>query len=251
MKKICFITTIPLTLRAFVLKTAIYLHENTDWDISFICNSDEKFGNELPEFIHYYPVKMERGISISGLKAIREIKMIFDQQKFDMIQYSTPNADILRAMMNDEKIEEMMWGYSFPVSEYQQKNWIEKLSSDVSSFRAMIEVDGITIGTIILSDIDLRNGSAEIHIKLANEAQRGKGHGTDAVLALINYAFNNLRLNCVYCRVKEDNFASQRMFKKCGFVQDGILRSRVYRNGRFFDFYEYSILREEFYKQQR
>ena len=103
------------------------------------------------------------------------------------------DADILRAMMNDEKIEEMMWGYSFPVSEYQQKNWIEKLSSDGSSFRAMIEVDGITIGTIILSDIDLRNGSAEIHIKLANEAQGGKGHGTDAVLALINYAFNNLR----------------------------------------------------------
>ena len=26
------------------------------------------------------------------------------------------DADILRAMMNDEKIEEMMWGYSFPVS---------------------------------------------------------------------------------------------------------------------------------------
>lgn len=98
MKKICFITTIPLTLRAFVLKTAIYLHENTDWDISFICNSDEKFGNELPEFIHYYPVKMERGISISGLKAIREIKMIFDQQKFDMIQYSTPNASLYAAI---------------------------------------------------------------------------------------------------------------------------------------------------------
>lgn len=98
MKKICFITTIPLTLRAFVLKTAIYLHENTDWDISFICNFDEEFGNELPEFIHYYPVKMERGISISGIKAIREIKKIFDQEKFDMIQYSTPNASLYAAI---------------------------------------------------------------------------------------------------------------------------------------------------------
>lgn len=98
MKKICFITTIPLTLRAFVLKTAIYLHENTDWDISFICNSDEEFSNELPEFIHYYPVKMERGISISGFKAIREIKRIFDREKFDMIQYSTPNASLYAAI---------------------------------------------------------------------------------------------------------------------------------------------------------
>ena len=109
MKKICFITTIPLTLRAFVLKTAIYLHENTDWDISFICNSDEEFGNELPEFIHYYPVKMERGISISGLKAIREIKRIFDQQKFDMIQYSTPNASLYAAIAG--KLSKIPVGY--------------------------------------------------------------------------------------------------------------------------------------------
>ena len=43
MKRICFISTIPLTLRTFVLKTAIYLHENTDWDISFICSEDEEF----------------------------------------------------------------------------------------------------------------------------------------------------------------------------------------------------------------
>ena len=47
MKRICFISTIPLTLRTFVLKTAIYLHENTDWDISFICSEDEEFASEL------------------------------------------------------------------------------------------------------------------------------------------------------------------------------------------------------------
>ena len=70
MKKICFISTIPSTLRTFVLKTAIYLHENTDWDISFICSEDEEFASELPEFIHYFPVPMERGISISGIKSM-------------------------------------------------------------------------------------------------------------------------------------------------------------------------------------
>lgn len=94
MKKICFITTIPLTLKSFVIKTAMYLHENTDWDISFICDYDAAFEKDLPEYIHYFPVKMERGISISGFKAVREIKKIFDREKFDMIQYSTPNASL-------------------------------------------------------------------------------------------------------------------------------------------------------------
>ncbi len=94
MKKICFITTIPLTLNTFVLNTAKYLHENTDWDISFICSDENDFGSSLPKYIHYFPVKMERGISIAGVKAMFEIKKIFKREKFDLIQYSTPNASL-------------------------------------------------------------------------------------------------------------------------------------------------------------
>ena len=98
MKKICFITTISLTLKAFVLKTAEYLHENTDWDISFICSTDDEFEQMLPEYIHYYPVPMERGISASGIKAMFEMKKIFKREKFDLIQYSTPNASLYASL---------------------------------------------------------------------------------------------------------------------------------------------------------
>ncbi len=98
MKKICFITTIPLTIRVFVLKTAAYLHEHTDWDISMICDEDEEFRKELPDYIHYIPVKMKRGFSLSGIKAMREMKKIFEREKFDLIQYSTPNASLYASM---------------------------------------------------------------------------------------------------------------------------------------------------------
>lgn len=155
------------------------------------------------------------------------------------------DADILRQMINDGEIERMMWGYSFPVARHQQVKWIENLANEKSVFRAIIDVDGVAVGTIILSDIDMRNGIAEMHIKLANACQRGKGYGTDAVSALVSYAFHELRLNCIYCRVKEDNIASQKLFEKCGFIKEGCLRSRVYRNGRHYDFYEYSVLRSD------
>lgn len=156
------------------------------------------------------------------------------------------DAELLQQMINDEEIERMMIGYSFPIARHQQIEWIENLSKEKSVFRAMIDVEGRTIGTVILSNIDMRSGTAEIHIKLANDSERGKGYGTDALWALVTYAFNELRLNCIYCRVKEDNIASQRAFEKCGFVKEGTLRSRTYRNGRFFDFYEYSVLKSEF-----
>ncbi|MCI6360342.1 MAG: glycosyltransferase [Eubacterium coprostanoligenes] len=98
MRKICFVTTIPGTIRSFILETAKYIHENTDWDITFICDCDEEFEKMLPDYIHYIPVPMKRGISIAGVKAMLEMKKIFKREKFDLIQYSTPNASLYASM---------------------------------------------------------------------------------------------------------------------------------------------------------
>ncbi|MEE1314617.1 MAG: glycosyltransferase family 4 protein [Faecalimonas sp.] len=98
MKKICFVTTVSITLKVFVLKTAEYIHQNTDWDISMICSSDDEFAASLPEYIHYIPVHMERGISIGGVKAMLEMLRIFKKERFDLVQYSTPNASLYAAL---------------------------------------------------------------------------------------------------------------------------------------------------------
>lgn len=98
MKKICYIATIPGTLESFVLDTAIYLHDVVGWDISFICSYDENFKNKLPEYIHYYPVSMKRGISLSGINAMFKMIRIFKKNNFDLIQFSTPNASLYASM---------------------------------------------------------------------------------------------------------------------------------------------------------
>lgn len=98
MKRICYVTTISATLKAFVIDTAKYLHENGGYDVSFICDYDKEFAESLPEYIHYYPVSMKRGISIAGIKAMLEIKKILNREKFDIVQYSTPNASCYTAI---------------------------------------------------------------------------------------------------------------------------------------------------------
>lgn len=92
MKKICFVTTVSLTLKAFVVNTAKYLHEQGGYDITFICAPDEEFQASLPEYIHFIPVPMERGISLGGIGALLRMIRIFKKEKFDLVQYSTPNA---------------------------------------------------------------------------------------------------------------------------------------------------------------
>ncbi len=92
MKKICFVTTVPLTIRAFVLPTIRYIREHTDWEITVICHEDPRLQNQLPEGVRYIPVSMERGVNIGDIKAMLRMIDIFRKEKFDLVQYSTPNA---------------------------------------------------------------------------------------------------------------------------------------------------------------
>ena len=92
MKKMCICTTLSITMKTFVVETSKYLHENCGYDITLICNEDEKFEKSLPEYLHFIPVHMARGIDLSALKSIKQFIQIFKEQQFDMVQYSTPNA---------------------------------------------------------------------------------------------------------------------------------------------------------------
>lgn len=94
MKKICFITTVSITLKSFVVDLAKYLHNTKEFEIWFVCDYDEDFKNSLPEYIHYYPISMKRGVSFDGLRAIKQLKELFKKEKFDLVQYSTPNASL-------------------------------------------------------------------------------------------------------------------------------------------------------------
>ena len=79
MKKICICTTVSITMKTFVVETAKYLHENCGYDITLICNEDEKFEKSLPEYLHFIPVHMARGIDLSALKSIKQFMQIFKE----------------------------------------------------------------------------------------------------------------------------------------------------------------------------
>ena len=93
-KKICFVTTVPRTLESFVFPLAEYLLAHTDWEITFITGMDEPYGKTAPEGVRVLRVHMHRGLHFDGLRAICELTAIFRREKFDLVQYSTPNASL-------------------------------------------------------------------------------------------------------------------------------------------------------------
>lgn len=92
MKKICITVTVSSTIKAFFLEQIVYLSEH-GYDVTVICDIDKELINFLNPNVKYIPVPMKRGLDpLGGLKTIKKMYEIFKENKFDIVQYSTPNA---------------------------------------------------------------------------------------------------------------------------------------------------------------
>lgn len=92
MIKICYVVTIPLTIESFFIPQLQYLVAN-GFDVTVVCSNDSNLQEKLGECIRFYPIDIPRGISVSGsIYAIKTLTRFFKKEKFDLIQYSTPNA---------------------------------------------------------------------------------------------------------------------------------------------------------------
>ena len=97
-KKICFCLTLAGTYRAFLLGLSHYLIDEHNYDVTVVCSPDESMEALTSEHLHYVPVKMKRGLTLSGLSAICKMYRIFKNGKFDIVQYSTYNAGTYAAI---------------------------------------------------------------------------------------------------------------------------------------------------------
>lgn len=98
MIKVCYVVTAPGTIRAFFVPQLKYLAIK-GFDVTVICSYDKSLSEELGKEIHYIPVSIPRGLSFWGsIRSIRNLKRIFESEKFDLVQYSTPNATLYAAI---------------------------------------------------------------------------------------------------------------------------------------------------------
>jgi RimJ/RimL family protein N-acetyltransferase len=85
--------------------------------------------------------------------------------------------------------------------------------------------DSRLIGTCSLFKIDEQCRRAEIGYGIAKDAWR-MGFMTEAVTAVIEYAFVEMRLNRLEADIDPRNVASGSSLEKLGFLRDGYLRER-------------------------
>ena len=122
------------------------------------------------------------------------------------------------------------------------KNLIE--FADQKGVHFLILYKGAIAGTIGLKYIDWSIKSAEIGYWLGKD-YLGKGIMIEACRVVMDYGFQQLKLNKIEIWAAEDNQKSRQIPVKLGFTYEGMRRADEILNGKYVDMCIYGMLAKE------
>lgn len=136
-----------------------------------------------------------------------------------------------------------------PLSLPLEEKWFEAMlaAQGKTDFHFVIcrLADDEPIGTIGLHGVNLDGGHSAVGIAIGDRSSQGRGYGTDAMNALLDFGFGELRLERIELDVYAFNERARRSYEKAGFSLEGTLREAHLHHGQHVDVHRMSILRDE------
>jgi len=153
------------------------------------------------------------------------------------------DAPLIHRWVNHPEIWHYM-DYETPTSLADVVEDIER--SRREGFPFTIVVDDRPIGRIGLNQFRRRDRICSLYMFIGEPAFWGKGYAQDAVMALLDYAFERWDLHQVELWTLGDNDRALGTYKRCGFAEEARLRDRSWKDGRWVDHVVMSVNREDF-----
>ena len=144
----------------------------------------------------------------------------------------------------------------YQVPRLAEETWIRDRHSGPMAFGgdmnfAIQTKDGCHIGSVGFHYVNPENRKATLGIMIGDKEFWSKGYGTDAMLTLLRFGFDEMNLRRIDLSVDADNARAIACYRKCGFVEEGRLREHRYSRGAYRDQLWMGILREEFHARHR
>jgi RimJ/RimL family protein N-acetyltransferase len=154
------------------------------------------------------------------------------------------DADVLRNL-----------AMSAPMSEASETGWFDRMlaaqGKTAYHFVICLLADDRPIGTIGLEGVNLQDGVAEFGIAIGEKTEWGKGHGTDALRAICDFGFGELRLERIGLMVYAGNDRERRSYEKAGFTHEATMRRAHFARGQHHDVHVMGLLRDEWLARAR
>lgn len=127
--------------------------------------------------------------------------------------------------------------------------WIQKIGvphEDRVDFIIIVKDTNELVGEVVLNDFDSVNRSANIRIAIQGSNHRGKGYGTEAMIHMLRYGFETLKLHRIHLGVYTFNPRAIHVYEKIGFQREGLQRDVLNMDGEYHDMIMMAMLEDEF-----
>jgi len=134
-----------------------------------------------------------------------------------------------------------------------QNAWFNRTMASSNDYMFVIQrlADNVPVGAAGLLYINwiIRSADFSFYIGLKELYIDNDGLALESARLLIDYGFKNLNLNKIWMELYEFDEAKMEFFtKKFGFSVDGRLRENCFEEGKYYDSYIISLLKEEYLK---
>lgn len=163
--------------------------------------------------------------------------------------------DLLRPLTADYLETVRQWRNSPAVAQYmyttdeitaeQQQAWWARVEHDPTVRYWLIYHQDRPVGVANLYAISQRNRSCYWAFYLGDESLQGSGLGAKVELAVLEYVFEELKLNKLCCEVLSTNEKVVTLHEKFGFRREGYFRQHIARGKAMLDVVALALLRRE------
>lgn len=189
------------------------------------------YENELVfgiDAVKYNSLNINNPLNINDSNMV--LKILAPHNAEELLQYYIKNKNHLK---NFEPFREE----KFYTLETQKKLLSESYRQFLmgNSYDFGIFVKDKFIGKVKLSNIVYGAFKSGILGYSLDESCQGKGYMTEAVSLVCQYAFEELELHRIEASTLVDNIKSQKVLKRCGFMELGLNKNYLYINGKWQD----------------
>lgn len=170
-------------------------------------------------------------------------------QKYFLKEYRTDRL-ILRKFMDEDVFDVFEYSSDDETTNFLTWKSHKNIEETIFSINNFLKKDGVF--AIVLKSSKKVIGCIDLMIENDNKATFGyvlnkkywrNGFMSEALLKIINIAFNEFSLDEVFGLCEIDNKASAKVMEKCGMIQISTLKNKQINN-KIADYYKYSIKRE-------
>jgi len=161
-----------------------------------------------------------------------------------LMPWSLEYAESIACHANNKNIANNLRNtFPSPYTYEDAVNFIKTMINDEISYSRAIVVNNEAVGSIgIHFQNDVYSKSAELGYWLSEEYWN-KGIITESIKEITSDGFSKFDIVRIYAEPFACNESSKRVLEKVGFNLEGIKRKSVFKNGKYYDSYLFSLIK--------